>query len=212
MESLQDAIVTSPPAADPPLSDLARLAVAARAGRKDDTERLWQAVRPRLTRIALGLGVRAADVPDLVQEAMFAGHRALARFNPRNGSFEAWIATILVRRARNLARAQRRRWRLLDVLRRFGRSGGSPSPRALDPLESRMVVERLLGCLTVSQREVVALYEIGGMEAGEAARILGITAAGVRSISRDARIRLSEEARRTEEQVHGPGADREERS
>jgi len=187
MDVVREAVVTS--------QDLARLALAARASRGAEEERLWQAARPRLVRIALALGVPAADVPDLVQDALFAAHRALRRFDPGAGSFEGWIGTIIVRRAQNLARSRRRRRRFLDALRTIGLPVAPRSAPALDRLEARLVIERLLGCLSVSQREVVALYEFGEMDAAEAARVLGISAAGVRSIARDARRRLAEEAR-----------------
>jgi RNA polymerase sigma-70 factor (ECF subfamily) len=196
MDSFLEAVVTSPSQGDAPASDLALLALAARAGGGAEEERLWEAARPRLIRIALALGVPVADVPDLVQDALFAAHRALERFDPGTGSFEAWIGTILIRRARNLARWRRRRQLFLDALRTIGLPGPPRFPEALDRLEARLVVERLLGSLSVSQREVVALYEIGEMDAAETARILGLTPAGVRSIARDARRCLAEEARR----------------
>jgi RNA polymerase sigma factor CnrH len=195
MDAFMEAVMTSSPQAEAPPSDLARLALAARAGRGAEEERLWRAARPRLVRIALALGVPAADVPDLVQETLLAAHRALGRFDPAAGSFEAWMGTILVRRARNLERSRRRRRRFLDALRAIGLPVPPRSPRAVDHLEARLVVDRLLGCLSVSQREVVALYEIGEVDAAETARVLGLTAGGVRSIARDARRRLAEEAR-----------------
>jgi RNA polymerase sigma factor (sigma-70 family) len=140
--------------------------------------------------------VPATEVPDLVQEALFAAHRALGRFDPGTGSFEAWIGTILVRRARNLARARRRRQVFLDALRLFGLPHPPGSDRTADRVEARLVLDRLLGCLTDTQREVVALYEIGELDAAETARVLDITPAGVRSIARDARLRLAAEAGR----------------
>jgi len=188
MDICLEAAMTSP--------DLVRLALAARAGRGVEEERLWEVVRPRLVRIALSLGVPAADVPDVVQETLFAAHRALGRFDPGAGSFEGWLGTILVRRARNLARSRCRRWRILELFRTIGLPVAARSPQALDRLEARLVVERLLGCLSVSQREVVALNEIGELDAAETAQVLGLTPAGVRSIARDARRRLAEEARR----------------
>jgi len=159
----------------------------------------WVAARERLRRMALALGVLAEDVPDVVQETLLAAHRARARFDPRRGSFDAWLATILIGRARNRLRAVRRRRRLAAALQVMGfatRNGNAEVAR----LEARLVLERLLESLTASQREVVALYEIGEMRAEEVARLLGITASGVRSIARDARRRLSAVARATRHQ------------
>jgi DNA-directed RNA polymerase specialized sigma24 family protein len=79
----------------------------------------------------------------------------------------------------------------------FGSTTPGPlnGPVEIERLEARLVLERLLSCLTDCQREVVALYEIGELSADEVARAVGCTPPGVRSIARDARIRLSEAAR-----------------
>lgn len=159
-------------------------------------ERLETAA-PRLTRIALALGVPAQDVPDLVQDTLLAAHRARRSFDPARGGFETWTATILVRRARNLRRGERRRRALGAVLGTLGRGTPPRGRPEIDRLEARLTLDRLVSCLSDSQREVVALYEIGELSAEEAARILGHTAAGVRSIARDARTRLADAARRS---------------
>ena len=68
-------------------------------------------------------------------------------------------------------------------------------------VEARLTLRRLLDRLTRRQREVIALYEIDGLSAEEVAGILGISAAGVRSLARDARRRLSEEQTREKREV-----------
>jgi RNA polymerase sigma-70 factor (ECF subfamily) len=174
-------------------SDLSSLVGAARDGDESTTERLYAAVRPRLLRTALALGVDPDDAADLVQETLWSAHRNLHRFDPQQASFESWLGLILVRRARNRWRGLVRKRRLLETLHVF-------SPRSTDSaagaVDARLTLERLLGGLTRRQREVVALYEIGGLGAGEVARVLGISSAGVRSLARDARRRLTEEASR----------------
>lgn len=155
----------------------------------------WISARKHLCRIALALGVRAEDVPDVVQETFLVAHRARNRFDPQRGAFDAWLASILVGRARNRLRAAWRWRRLVAALRAIPFAGRRNGDASLAGLEARLVVERLLKSLTDSQREVVALYEIAEMSADEAARLLGISAAGVRSIARDARCRLARVAR-----------------
>ena len=172
------------------LSRVAAEPLAGAAGR-------LETATPGLTRIALALGVPAQDVPDLVQDTLLAAHRALRSFDPALGSYEAWTATILVRRVRNLRRGERRRRALQAVLGALGRVTQPRGRREIDRLEARLTLDRLVSCLSDSQREVVALYEIGELSADEAARILGHTAAGVRSIARDARARLADAARRS---------------
>jgi RNA polymerase sigma-70 factor (ECF subfamily) len=155
------------------------------------------AIRPKLVRIALALGIDPNDADDLAQESLLSAHRNLHRFDPAKGSFESWTSVILVNRARSWQRSRQRRWKMLNAFRASARgsdaAGGST-------VEARLTLRRLLAGLTPRQREVVALYEIGGSTASEAAAALGMTEAGVRSIARDARRKLSELAGRADDE------------
>jgi RNA polymerase sigma-70 factor, ECF subfamily len=172
--------------------DLSFLALRAARGEAGAADRLWAAVRPRLSRIALAIGIPPDDVPDLVQDALFAAHRRLRSFDPQKGTIEAWLSASLVRRARNAFRAERRRRRMVERFGAFFERRARSRP--MDAVEARLTLNRLLRELTDGQREVVALYEIGEFTAEDTGRLLGISAAGVRSIARDARIRLGEAA------------------
>ena len=157
----------------------------------------FAAMRRKLIRIALALGIGPEDAKDLAQESLLSAHRNLHRFDPAKGSFEGWMSVILVRRARSWQRSATRRWSMLYALRTFA-TGRAPS--GTGPVEARLTLDRLLRELTPRQREVVALYEIGGLSAAEVGNRLDITAAGVRSIARDARRRLTACARRVEDE------------
>jgi RNA polymerase sigma factor (sigma-70 family) len=171
---------------------------AVRAGDADAERRLWERAGRFLTRIGLAAGVRPDDLPDLVQDALAAAHAALDRFDPEIGSFEAWLGTIFARRTRNLARG-RRRWR--EAARRLlGEARPTGGARAREALEARWVLDRLVGCLSRRERQVVALYEIGELDARETARILDVTPETVRSTARHARRKLARAADRL-----GPG-------
>lgn len=183
--------------------ELSRFAEQAREGSGEAADHLWTLVRPRLTRVALALGVATQDVPDLVQDTLLAAHRALFSFDSQRGSFEGWVMTILTRRARNFFRGRSRRVRFLGVLRRL-HTGRSEESRATEVAEARLTIARLLTCLTETQRQVVALYEIGELSSDEAGAVLGMTPAGIRSIARDARQRLSEAAGRISDSKEGP--------
>ena len=169
---------------------LAALVEAARGGDEAATGRLYAHVRPRLLRIALALGVDPDAAADLVQETLWSAHKNLGRFDAARASFEGWLGTILVRRARNRWRSLARGRRLLKAFAASARTTSEPGSHAV---EARLTLSRLVEQLTRRQREVVALYEIDGLSAGEVADILGISAAGVRSIARDARRRLAAE-------------------
>jgi RNA polymerase sigma-70 factor (ECF subfamily) len=160
------------------------------------TDRLFAEARPRLIRVALSLGVDPDAAADLVQESLLSAHRNFHRFDPGKGSFEGWTSVILLRRARNLQRSRRRRWRMLRAVR----AGASDNPgTAAGAVEARITLQRLLRELTDRQREVIALYEITGLSAAETAVLLDLTPAGVRSIARDARRRLTEFAGRKDD-------------
>ena len=173
-------------------SDLLALVRRAREGDRETTDRLYAEVRPQLLRIALALGADPDAAADTVQESLWAAHRSLHRFDPGQASFLGWLGVIVVRRLRNRRRAAARRKRLLEALRLAPRGGDDPGQRVV---EARLMLRRLLRQLTDRQREVVALYEIGELGAEEVARMLDLTPAGVRSIARDARNRLSDAAR-----------------
>jgi RNA polymerase sigma-70 factor (ECF subfamily) len=161
-----------------------------------NTERLFEEARPRLIRVALSLGVDPDSAADLAQESLLSAHRNFHRFDPEKGSFEGWTSIILLRRARNLQRSRWRRWRMLRVVRASAPYSNSAGSRAV---EARITLQRLLRELTDRQREVIALYEIAGLSAGETAAILDLTPAGVRSTARDARRRLTEFVRREDD-------------
>jgi RNA polymerase sigma-70 factor (ECF subfamily) len=188
--ALEESTVDRRGDADP----LAALVDAARGGDEAATGRLYAHVRPRLLRIALALGVDPDDAADLVQETLWSAHRNLGRFDAARASFEGWLGTILVRRTRNRWRSLARGRRLLKAVAASARTSIEPASHAV---EAKLTLGRLLEPLTRRQREVVALYEIDGLSADEVAGILGISAAGVRSLARDARRRLAEEHTRT---------------
>jgi RNA polymerase sigma-70 factor (ECF subfamily) len=171
--------------------DLLRLVESARRGDRDGADQLYSEVRPRLLRIALAMGADPDSASDTVQECLWAAHRNLHRFDSGQASFPGWLSVILVRRLRNRRRADARRTRLFEALRL---SPARVEAGAQRVVEARLTLARLLRALTDRQREVVALYEIGELDAAEAARALGLTPAGVRSIARDARRKLSEAA------------------
>jgi RNA polymerase sigma-70 factor (ECF subfamily) len=170
------------------VGDLLPLVRAALDGDRQVADRLYELVRPRLLRIALALGADPETAADTVQESLWAAHRSLSRFDPSRASFQGWLGVILTRRLRNQRRAAARRMRMLEALRV---AAPRRSDRGQPVAEARITLRRLLEELTDRQREVIALYEIGELSAAEVARALDLTPAGVRSIARDARRRLT---------------------
>lgn len=190
------AVVTSP---------LTRLAVAAQTGSASDHDLWLDQLQRLLVRVGFGLGISSEDLLDLVQETSYSAWRALATFDPCRGSCEAWAIAMLRRRAANWRRRLRRQLRGLARLT-FERPTGPEPDAALGQVEDRATLERLLQALSPRQREVIAYYELAELSADEVANLLGTTAAGVRSVARDAREQLTRAAKRAR-----PGVAKDER-
>lgn len=161
----------------------------ARTGDTAAADRLFAQARPYLLRVALVLGCDPDSAPDVVQETLLQGHARLQSYDRTRGSFKGWLAVILSRRVKNLRRDQARRFRFLERFSQVIRKEQAPPARVV---EARLTLRRLMRRLTGRQRQVVALYHIGGLRADEVAACLGMTAAGVRSTARDARTRLNQ--------------------
>lgn len=184
------------PAAQPdPADPHAALCRAVRRGDRGAFEKLVDLTRPRLLRMALAFGASPEDAPDLVQEVLIGAWRHASELDPEKGTFLAWVARGLHGRVANLRRGEGRRDRFLD---RWRDETGHPEEQAHRPqgaVEARITLAKLLVCLSPRQREVVALYELGGLSGRETAGLLGIGEAAVRSIARDARRQLKMLAR-----------------
>jgi RNA polymerase sigma-70 factor (ECF subfamily) len=181
------------PAATDPLN---RLALAAQQGDRESLEALSRRLHPRLTRVALALGTPPDDVPDVVQETLLTAWKNLHLFDSARGSLMGWILPGLRGRVLNRARGHGRRSRLARALERWLTGRRQRIVPDQEAVEARLTLAKLVGGLTPRQREVVAFYELEGLSARETGRLLGISAAGVRSIARQAVQRLKSEARR----------------
>ena len=179
---------------------LETLAETAHRGDRHALEQLLSAAEPRLTRMALAFGASPDDAPDLVQEVLLAAWRRFDDFDPRKGTFLAWIAGGLHGRVSNLRRGAGRRETFLG---RFRDESDGEFSLPHGAVEARITLARLVSALSSRQREVVALYELGGLSGKETASLLGIGEAAVRSIARDARGQLKAAARRAERPSSG---------
>ena len=170
---------------------LTEIVRAAQNGDREASNALCTVLRLPLERIASCMGVAHRDIPDLVQDTLVAAHLNLARFDPARGSMQTWVTTILARLRLNLLRHRARRLKHLEDLvggvnRSAARHRAVPATRPIG-----IDIVDLLGLLSRRQRQVITIYAIIGLSARETGQIIGMTAAGVRSIARDARRRLS---------------------
>lgn len=174
-----------------PAVDWQRLALQARAGDRGAQEAMLEQARPRLVRMALAFGAPPDDVPDLVQEVLLGAWRNFDALDPDKGTFLSWVARGLHGRVANLRRGHGRRSHFFDRWRQES-EGDSEQPHGA--VEARLTLAKLVDCLSPRQRDVIALYELGGLSGKETAQVLGIRESAVRSIARDARKALTRSA------------------
>jgi RNA polymerase sigma-70 factor (ECF subfamily) len=117
------------------------------------------------------LGVRSADLEDLLQEVFIVVHRKLPDFDGRS-RVTTWLFGICLRVA---ARQRRRAWF------RFERQGVEVPERAeertpedqLGEEQRSRVFERALGHLSLEQRAVFVLFEFEGKSCQDIAELVG---------------------------------------
>ncbi len=124
------------------------------------------------------LGVRAADLPDLLQEVFVVVHRRRREWDGR--SMRAWLWGICVGLARNYhRRAFRRSERGLDEGSLT--SAADDPERALERRRERERGARLLAALDPEKRAIFVMFEVEGMSGKEIAEQLEIPLGTVHS-------------------------------
>ena len=120
------------------------------------------------------------DPEDLVQETYLRAYAAFGSY--RGGNARAWLAAICLNVARSQARRRRRRpWEvsghgLLDVLPRPRADGGEGVADVADVVIAGLDAEEVSRCLgrrPEPQRVCIALMDVAGYTAREAAEVLG---------------------------------------
>jgi len=126
----------------------------------------------RLARSVVG----EAEAEDAVQDGLVAAWRHLSSLREPS-AFSSWLSRVVLRSCFKRVR-RRRPWLPLD---------DAPEPRAVTNPGGAVDVERMLGSLAPRQRAVMHLTVIEGMSDSEIAKVLEISAAGVRAHRRRAR-------------------------
>jgi RNA polymerase sigma-70 factor (ECF subfamily) len=144
---------------------------------------VWRAVRR--------MGVRPADMDDVVQEVFFIVHRRLAEFEGR-AQLTTWVFKILVHVVRHYWRTHRRKPgdRVAEdsaEIQTLAADHESGPAATLERIEALRVVDRLLAELDEDKREVFVLAEIEQMTAAQIAEIVEANVNTVASRLRAAR-------------------------
>ncbi len=113
---------------------------------------------------------QAALAEDLTAATFEKALRSWRRFDPRRGSEQAWLCAIARRTALDHFRAEsRRRKREEQFVRDRLTAAGEPSVGFSPELDAA------LASLTAAEREVIALRIVLDLDAGTAARLLGVS-------------------------------------
>lgn len=139
------------------------------------------------------LGVREADVDDVVQEVFVVAHQK-GGYLPGPATPRSWLGAIAVRVAGSARRATARRREDYDTvaLERTEYAGGSPS-EAVEVAESLLRVQRALDTLDEEHRSVFLLYEVAGEDCCSIAAALDVPVGTVYSRLHHARKRFIRE-------------------
>jgi|SRR5215472_12623341 len=136
------------------------------------------------------------DPEDLVQETYLRAYAAFDSF--RGGNARAWLAAICLNAARSEARRRRRRpmevaGTLPDVVAGVGASEGEPdvADLVIAGLDAQQI-SRCMAQLAEPQRVCIALVDVAGLTAREAAEVLGCPRGTVLARLHRGRRRLAE--------------------
>jgi len=171
-------------------ADDERLLHAAALGDRDAFERFVERHQAAVFRLLSTMAPRRADAEDALQEAFVAAWRGAGTY--RGGaSARGWILTI----ARNaLRRDQRRRvgeparhepLEALGLQAGWGREDG-----VLERIARRDLLERAFRRLSPSDREILVLRELEGLDGREVAEVLELSLPAMKSRLHRARLRL----------------------
>lgn len=182
---------------DPAAAEQADLLLRARAGDRDAFEALMVRHERLVFHTAWRLLGDREEARNAAQEVFLRLHRFLHRVDERR-PLEPWLYRLTVNACRDL---QRRRPRLpllpLEAVDPADlRAAGPGQEAALAAGDARRLVAEALRHLPPRERAAVVLRDIEGLSAEEAARILGSTAATVRSQACSARLKIRRFAER----------------
>src|SRR5208282_3082173 len=187
------------PEADPD----AELLIGVRAGEERAFMELVERHQPALLRLARIYVPSAAIAEEVTQETWVAVLRGFDGFAGRS-TFRTWLMQILVNRARSTGVRERRSVAVADAgpvvdASRFDASGAwrSPPEHWVEESDERRsaqglgdVIERALGELSDSQREVVLLRDVDGLSGPEVCEALQVSDVNQRVLLHRARSRL----------------------
>jgi RNA polymerase sigma-70 factor, ECF subfamily len=185
-----------------------------RAGDEALFREVVERLTPVLLRLARGYTPTATGAQDAVQDTWLVVLDKLDSFEGRS-SLQTWVCGILVNKARRSGVKESRTlpfssaWRedrspAVDPSRFHGRGGAGPAGTWANPPvmwdqvpedrlashELQRVVHASIAALPTRQREVITARDVVGMDAAEAAEVLGLTSGNQRVLLHRARSKV----------------------
>lgn len=155
---------------------------------------------PAVWRLARAMAPSDAEAADIVQEALLAAFKSADTYRPGVSSVRTWLFSI----ARNAARRARRLQREHGVevpepsLLQLGVDAGWGAEDEATRYEQHELLVRAMAALAPEDLEIVLLRDVEGLRGEEAAEVLGIGLAAVKSRLHRARLRLMAAMRASE--------------
>lgn len=146
------------------------------------------ALRPALLRVAHYLSRDSSRAEDLVQATLLSGIEHIDSWQGR-GPLKNWLIRILTNQNR---REQRNREATVETVmwEQLAADAGWASDAEFESSERIGQVQRAILQLSEDDRELLLLRDVEGIEGNEAAEILGLTLAAIKSRLHRARLRL----------------------
>jgi RNA polymerase sigma-70 factor (ECF subfamily) len=162
--------------------DEQRLIARARAGDRLAFEELVRIHADRLYAVVLRLCAGPHEAEEVTQEAFLRAWGAIGRFDGRSQLF-TWLYRIGVNEAKRRARSRSRRLYTVSLQEAPGEPpdpSDAPEPRA-ERSVLRAALERSVRGLPLDYRAPLVLRDIEGLSTAQAAEILGISEAALKS-------------------------------
>lgn len=169
--------------------DVEALAQVARGERRAMT-RLVAQHRDAVFRYARTLCRDDALAEDILQDTFLAALRHAGDFRGE-GSVRGWLLSIARSRAFTAQRRRSGEPARFEPLDTLGIEAGWGSPEAMEALARKDALHRALGALEPEDQEILTLRDLEGLSGPEAAELLGLSLAAMKSRLHRARLKLA---------------------
>jgi RNA polymerase sigma-70 factor (ECF subfamily) len=154
-------------------------------------EQVWPETAPRLAKLAIGLGLKADQAADVLQDVYLTAIERPPEIASREDTIR-WLFRVTANRC-HLEHRRRGRWRRLWSSLTGGWNADSACQSALLVGELKKDVEQALATLLDDDRTLVVMRYFSNLNSREISEIVGLPETTVRTRLRAARLKLAAE-------------------